>query len=105
VTPAAGVQITQGEDKITTVGTTVTRSFCSQCGCIVNQGPVGGSFRAVSPVTFHLPGKLPEELLPKVHLNYENRHLDWNDDLPKFKMFGNSPRMDNQGNIIEDKEV
>ncbi|KAL7545451.1 hypothetical protein ACHAWF_008801 [Thalassiosira exigua] len=83
-------------------------AFCGECGCHIHQHVDGMSFRAVFPVNFHIEkddpsnpcGKscmLPDELMPKAHVNYENRLMDAGDDLPKFTMFGNSQRLNNDG--------
>ena len=85
VAPASGYKITKGEDKLTTYGTAVPRTFCKDCGCVVHQYPDGMDFRAVLPTTFKLDGVLPDALQPKMHFNYESRTFNWNDDLPKFK--------------------
>ena len=54
-------------------------------------GPEGGSFKVALPRMFQISDgkncKLPAELLPKAHINYENRLWDWNDDLPKMGCF------------------
>jgi len=44
--------------------------------------------------------KLPDNLLPQMHLNYENRAYDSCDALPKFKCFPPGIMMDNRGNLI-----
>jgi hypothetical protein len=49
--------------------------------------------------------KLPADLMPTVHVNYENRTLDSHDDLPKFHdlpaAFGGSGvGCDNAGNDV-----
>ena len=70
-------------------------------------------FLAVFPVNFRIEtddptapcGKscrLPEELMPKAHLNYENRLMDANDDLPKYTAFQSSPRLNNDGSKYEE---
>mmetsp|Transcript_12851 Transcript_12851/g.17759 ORF Transcript_12851/g.17759 Transcript_12851/m.17759 type:complete len:113 (-) Transcript_12851:150-488(-) len=73
------VVVTKGGGNLTSYeGTrkTVSRVFCKTCGCIVHQGPIGASFRAVSPVTFHVKGQLPEKYKPTMHINYESRMFD-----------------------------
>ena len=80
----------------------------------VYQAPEGAGFRAVFPVNFKIETdddtvpcgkscKYPEELMPKAHMNYENRVLDVNDDLPKFTAFQSSPRMNNDGSLYKDE--
>ena len=77
---------------------------CTKCGCSVYQYPEGGNFRALFPTNFHIEDgvncRLPDEYLPKMHVNYENRHYDWYDDLPKFKCFPPQGKVDNQGNKV-----
>ena len=34
-----------------------------------------------------------------MHFNYENRLFDWQDNLPKFKTFPSSPRLNNDGTV------
>ena len=43
----------------------------------------------------------PKEYLPKVHVNYENRLMDWHDDLPKFESKPMGPKCHNDGTRIE----
>ena len=105
IQPPEGVEITKGSELLTTAKGygKMMHTFCSKCGCIVYQCLEGGNFRDVMPTTFHIEDgvncKLPEKYLPQKHVNYENRHYDWHDPLPKFKTF--PPNMvDNMGNDI-----
>lgn len=110
------VTFTKGADKVFTYAsgegpTAITRKHCSICGTILDQGPPSvGVYRNVHPANFHIEdGKsalLPKEFQPLIHHQYENRMLDWHDDLPKWSSFPNvSKRMDNLGNIIEEAEA
>ena len=73
-------------------------------------------FRARFPVNFHLETddsslpcgkscKLPDELMPTNHINYENRVMDVQDDLPKYTAFGppfvEGERLNNDGSKYE----
>ena len=64
---------------------------CKTCMAPVYQGPEGGPFKAAFPRMFQISDgkscKLPAELMPQAHLNYENRLWDCNDDLPKMGCF------------------
>ena len=87
-------KITEGEDKLNTfVGTGKLRTYkCKECGSGLCQGPEGMPFRAFYPryMNGYVEGKinkLPENLMYKAHINYENRMWDFNDDVPKFAAF------------------
>ena len=41
--------------------------------------------------------KLPENLMYKTHINYENRMWDFNDDVPKFAGFPPENPLNNDG--------
>ena len=41
--------------------------------------------------------KLPENLMYKTHINYENRMWDFNDDVPKFAAFPPENPLNNDG--------
>ena len=114
--PAATFAVTRGEEHISVRPGQgrMTHAFCTQCGCAVWQCPAGASFRALFPVTFHIERpdpampcgvscKLPEEMLPVKHFNYENRLVDWHDPLPKFVRFGGQ-QMNNDGTLKEEEE-
>jgi hypothetical protein len=66
----------------------LVHGWCEDCGTRIYQGPKDSAMRAFYPINFHIEdGKncmIPKELMPKCHLNYENRLRDWQDDLPKF---------------------
>ena len=106
VTPAEGVEITEGSDLLTVANGygKVRHAFCSKCGCMLYEYPEGANFKGVPPTNFHIEDgvncKLPEKYLPQMHVNYENRHYDWHDFLPKFKCFPPDGKVDNQGNDI-----
>lgn len=114
VTPPEALQILKGEEGLVThrgyrgAFGQMTHRFCGACGCLIDQGPEGAPFRAVLPVNFHLEdGKscvLPEKYKPKLHVNYENRMMDWHDSLPKYKVFHfeGAIRVNNAGEEIAD---
>jgi len=73
-------------------------------------------FRALFPVNFHIETddsslpcgkscKLPDELMPTNHINYENRVMDVHDALPKYTAFGppfvEGERLNNDGSKYE----
>ena len=100
VTPAEGVEITKGEDLLTLYrgNNRVHFCFCEKCGCCVyktHSFQAIPSFKGIFPTNFHIEDgincTLPEEYLPKFHLNYENRLTDWYDPLPKYKTFPEVP--------------
>merc|ERR1711894_203457 len=106
VSPASAFEITEGAELCTTSKGygKMTHTFCAKCGVQVWQCPEGADFRAVLPTNFHIEDgvscKLPVKYQPKIHVNYENRHYDFHDDLPKFKCFPPNGMVDNQGNEI-----
>merc|ERR1712100_756989 len=86
--------------------------FCSECGCGITQGlkRYRNYFRAVFPTTFHIEDGaepvpsclLPDMYRPKCHVHYENRLIDWQDDLPKFKgSIQEKTQMANDGSIVQ----
>ena len=103
VTPPSSLQLTEGNEylRLAKGYGKIRHKFCSKCGCIVYQYPKHANFRAILPTNFHLEEgtdcRLPDEYLPKAHINYENRHYDRLDDLPKFKAFPPQGRVDNSG--------
>ena len=105
VTPPSSLQLTEGHEhlKLAKGYGKMRHKFCSKCGCIVYQYPKHANFRAILPTNFHLEAedgidcRLPEEYTPKAQVNYENRHQDYHDDLPKFKEFPPHKRLDNSG--------
>lgn len=83
--------------------------FCTECGTALMRQ--GDTFAALFPPNFWLETpdpsskcgvscKLPPELLPNRHYKYENRHQDWNDNLPKYIKYDESPRVKNNGFAI-----
>lgn len=98
---ADDVEVVQGMGKMEHV-------YCKSCHGMVEQHPKGAGFVALLPATFRcetpdssnpcgVSCKLPAELVPNIHINYENRHYDWNDDLPKFVGFPGSAKLKNDG--------
>ena len=102
----AGVTITKGEDKTAEVpagGLSFTK--CTACHTPVNMKAKGKDFIATYPrmLKGYVDGKkntLPADLMPTMHLNYENRQMDWADALPKFTVFPPDNMMDNAGNAL-----
>ena len=97
-------KITQGEDKIKKFsGNGALRVYkCWECGSQFCQGPENLPFRAFYPrfMDGYVDGKsnkLPENLCPKMHINYENRMWDYNDDVPKFAAFAPNNPLNNDG--------
>jgi hypothetical protein len=43
---------------------------------------------------------LPPNLKPTAHCNYENRGMDYNDELPKFAAFPPNNMMNNDGTPV-----
>jgi len=88
-------KITEGEeDKLQVFDGNGTLKFyrCTDCGSAVMQGPEKAPFRAFYPRNFdgYVDGKvntLPNKYKPQIHVNYENRLWDTNDELPKFAAF------------------
>jgi hypothetical protein len=83
----------------------LVHGWCEDCGTRIYQGPKDSAMRAFYPINFHIEdGKncmIPKELMPKCHLNYENRIRDWQDDLPKYSGMGpKSDLVDVCGNPI-----
>lgn len=81
---------------------------CTACGTGLYQYPEAmPDVRALFPVNFKCEQgekacKLPKEYLPAMHLNYENRLMDANDNLVKFECMPGGPKMTNDGSIIEE---
>lgn len=101
---------TKGQDKLR-VGKglgSLRHTYCADCGSCVTQQPEGGDFQAVFPHQFHIQKpdptaasglslKMPKELMPQMHINYESRIFDCSDDLPKFEGFPGSKMLCNDG--------
>ena len=103
VTPPSAIEITDGKEflrKAKGYGS-VRHKFCSKCGCMIYQYPKHAKFRAILPTNFHIEDgtdcKLTDKYVPQIHANYENRHYDYQDELPKFKVFPPQGRLTNQG--------
>lgn len=104
-----GFTITQGEEHLQVAKGRgkMRHAFCTECGCHIYQHPEDGGFRALFPPTFHIEEKqrtmnngcllLPPEMMPEVHTNYESRLRNFEDDLPKFKEWSGSERLNNDG--------
>ena len=88
--------ITEGEENLSKYETeTAEHGFCSICGVMVYQTlkekTEGKDYVTIMPTNFHIENKdckdgrrkLPEDYLPQLHINYQERHYDWSDDLPK----------------------
>ena len=83
---------------------------CTECGSPVYQSPEGAPFRAFYPRSFdgYVNGKcnkLPVDLMPTIHINYENRMYDFNDDLPKFLVWPGGVMCNNDGSLKEQVKV
>eukprot|EP00038_Savillea_parva_P031895 m.91663 g.91663 ORF g.91663 m.91663 type:complete len:99 (-) comp9917_c2_seq2:53-349(-) len=82
-------------------------AFCMQCGSGLWQSPKGRDFRAIFPTTLQYECgdklcTLPAELMPTSHINYDNRCMDWTDDLPKLD--GTTGKAcNNDGSPVEEK--
>ena len=101
------VKITEGEDLLKKfVGKGPLRFWkCTECGSPVYQEPDGMPIRGFYPRTFdgYVDGKcnkIPEDLKPKIHINYENRLWDFNDELPKFAAFPPDNMVQNDGTPV-----
>lgn len=103
--PKDKVIVTEGEEFVVEKlrgGSLQVQSYCSECLGGIWQHRQGLPFRALFPATFHIEqgdkgAMLPKEYQPKIHVNYENRMMDWNDDLPKFLTKPTGPRVNNDG--------
>ena len=83
---------------------------CTECGGPVYQSPEGAPFRAFYPRLFdgYVNGKcntLPKDLLPTIHINYENRLYDFNDDLPKYLVWPGGDMCNNDGSPKEQENA
>jgi hypothetical protein len=111
--PDASFTVVEGEETLKVVPGVgrMRHAFCSACGTGIYQHPEGMPFRAVFPPNFQIqdesgPGcGLPAHLLPAAHINYENRHFDANDSLPKYRVFKeNSELLANDGTPIAEEK-
>eukprot|EP00534_Pseudo-nitzschia_fraudulenta_P000491 CAMPEP_0201128616 /NCGR_PEP_ID=MMETSP0850-20130426/34297_1 /ASSEMBLY_ACC=CAM_ASM_000622 /TAXON_ID=183588 /ORGANISM="Pseudo-nitzschia fraudulenta, Strain WWA7" /LENGTH=157 /DNA_ID=CAMNT_0047397855 /DNA_START=28 /DNA_END=501 /DNA_ORIENTATION=+ len=100
-------KITSGEELLKRYDGNKTLKFwkCSGCGSPIYQGPEAAPFRGFYPRTFdgYVDGKcnkLPDDLQPTMHVNYENRLWDANDDKPKFAAFPPEGMVNNDGSPI-----
>ena len=101
--PPNAIVITEGKEflkKAKSYGS-VRHKFCEKCGSMIYQYPKHAPFRAILPTNFHIEDgtdcKLPKKYQPQSHVNYENRHYDYHDKLPKFKDFPPHGRLTNEG--------
>jgi hypothetical protein len=83
-------EITKGHDKVTVAPGhgRMVHGRCSECLAPIYQKPSESyPFVAVFPPTFVdlADQKLPPKYQPQMHINYEKRSRDADDDLPKFK--------------------
>lgn len=103
------IDILEGQDVVKTVSGlgTMIHVNCGECGTGIYQKPKGAKFITAFPTTFHIEAvseggsvpssMLPEVLLPKAHINYENRLTNFYDSLPKYKTFPDAgPQMTNE---------
>ena len=104
-------KVLQGEELIVeSTSGKMSYRFCGKCGCAVYQWQIGQSYRSTFPATYHIESpdgityKLPKELQPVMHVNYENRLLDWHDDVVKYKCFPPGPKMNNAGGILPEEQ-
>ncbi|MGB0684860.1 MAG: GFA family protein [Planctomycetota bacterium] len=105
------VEVTQGEHLLQA---RVLGNFhlvtCKVCHGPVMQYQDGMNFRAVFPVSLNLrrgdagadhgADRISDEWKPQVHLNYENRLFDWDDDLPKFRVFPPADPLKSDGTAL-----
>uniref|UniRef100_A0A7S3U4F4 CENP-V/GFA domain-containing protein n=1 Tax=Strombidinopsis acuminata TaxID=141414 RepID=A0A7S3U4F4_9SPIT len=109
--PREGFTLSQGEERVKRAEGRgqMTHLFCTECGTTLCRE--AESFVALFPPCFRIEMpdtsfqcgvscKLPPELLPNRHYKYENRHRDWDDDLPKYLKYDNSARVKNNGYAI-----
>ena len=116
--PTECLVIVTGEDKLKEVAapdelkSSMVSTACANCGAIVFQGPKDAPFRAITPASLKIQVedasfpcgvscKLPADLLPSAHINYENRLYDYADDLPKFSSMPGGAMVTNDGTPIE----
>ncbi|VEU33689.1 unnamed protein product [Pseudo-nitzschia multistriata] len=100
-------KIVEGEDNLKKFSGSGSLKIwrCTSCGSPVMQGPETVPFRAFFPRTFlgYVDGKcnkVPDNLKPAMHINYENRAWDVNDDLPKFAAFPPDNMVNSDGTPI-----
>jgi hypothetical protein len=110
--PKENVVVSKGESLLRegrVKGNRMTQHFCTSCGTGLWQNPQDASFRVVFPVNFRLgdpdspSAVLPDDLLPTMHTNYENRLIDTTteDVLPKRRVFGSSELLHSDGTLVE----
>ncbi|CAB9502794.1 Glutathione-dependent formaldehyde-activating enzyme [Seminavis robusta] len=105
----ATMEYTKGQDKVV-----ITKGLgkmilgrCKDCLVPLYQKPEDAPFVALFPPAFHIGGedsldqKLPDKYHPKCHMNYENRAMDANDSLPKYKTGPPNNQMNNDGSLIQ----
>jgi len=87
---------TKGEEKLKTFNLSEKMSiiFCGECGGQCVQDSKGAPGTITYPACFDaIKGKkeplttLDPFFAPKIHVNYENRIMDFNDNLPKYMDF------------------
>ena len=107
---ADSVQVEEGSGEVVTRESGRMRFVtCASCHGPVMQHPADAPFRVVFPVNLdlargqagddHGADRIPDELAPSMHLNYENRLFDWHDDLPKYKVFVPDDELDSGGHL------
>ena len=106
---AERLTFTKGKDKVVIIQGlgTMIHARCCDCMSLLYQRPKEESCFAVFPPTFHIGGdhatyqKLPNQYLPTMHANYENRQRDYEDSLPKYKSFPPHNQMNNDGSLLD----
>lgn len=115
--PASHFSITKGASRLKAINGRgkMIHAFCTHCGCHIYQHLDGVDYRAVFPANFHIETndasvpcgvscKLPKQLWPTQHFNYENRLMNATDDLPKYTTFQSSPRLNNDGSLYQEEK-
>jgi len=94
--------ILEGEKEVKVIDgmRSMSHAICSKCGVGLYQGPKGRDYFATFPSTFQIEREseleecrsrgvpssvLPPYLQPTAHCHYENRLMNFQDDLPKYQ--------------------
>jgi len=84
----------------------IEKYSCPSCGeAVYNTNRFGSHGFSRDLIKRCYGGELPDELQPTMHIFYEDRVKDVEDDLPKFKDVpveygGSGVMLDNQGNVV-----